>query len=516
MGWVPRPMAKRIATRGMDRRVCVWDAVTGKELAHAPAEWTNSPTIDFSPDGKFLFIGGPEWDEVTKLDAATGKAAAKYTTDPKGPKQAHVHSVRVSKDGKTVYGLSGPYSASDPGFVTTWDANTGERKRATELPARGFGGELSPGAEYVSIEDPGFGGVFAIGGSKKNLLEETKLRGVSLSGHFSDDGKWYTQVSMERAEGGWTQSAAVISTLNWGVACTIPLGKGRRAAISPDGATLAVVEGEKLEFYDTRTTRALGNFRVPTNGWEKALFGYVTVLRFTPDGTKLITGHADTTAAGVGRSAPAREMKPLTSSFEHNTRSFALRQFSLSLALLVAVPAFACAAPEVPAPPPDLVDYVTKKDDSFSWKLADTQKTDIGTVYDIDLVSQTWHDIKWDHKLQVFVPKGAKPQATMVLWNQGGTPDLLSSARSGSRSRSRVNAPVAFLFGVPKQPLFEGKKEDTLIAETFVQYLETKDSSWPLLFPMVKSVVRAMDALQQFAKKEWDFEVKSFVVTGRV
>ena len=30
-----------------------------------------------------------------------------------------------------------------------------------------------------------------------------------------------------------------------------------------------------------------------------------------------------------------------------------------------------------------------------------------GTVYDIDLVSQNWHDIKWDHKLQVFVPKGA-------------------------------------------------------------------------------------------------------------
>jgi PhoPQ-activated pathogenicity-related protein len=190
-----------------------------------------------------------------------------------------------------------------------------------------------------------------------------------------------------------------------------------------------------------------------------------------------------------------------------------LRSFSLSLALLIAVPRLACAAPAVPAPPSDLVDYVTKKDDSFSWKLADTQQTAAGTIYTIDLVSQTWHDIKWDHKLQVFVPKDAKPQATMVLWNQGGAPNPLSGIM-GIKIAERVKAPVAFLFGVPKQPLFEGKREDALIAETFVQYLDTRDGSWPLLFPMVKSVVRAMDALQQFAKKEWDYEVKSFVVTG--
>lgn len=190
-----------------------------------------------------------------------------------------------------------------------------------------------------------------------------------------------------------------------------------------------------------------------------------------------------------------------------------MRPFSLAVVLLVVAPALVGAAPDAPAPPTELVDYVTKKDDSFSWKLASTNKTDTGTVYEIDLVSQTWQDIKWDHKLQVFVPKGAKPQATMVLWNQGGTPNFLSGVL-GLQIAQKVGAPVAFLFGVPKQPLFGGKKEDALIAETFVKYLATKDGSWPLLFPMVKSVVRAMDALQQFAKKEWDFDLKSFVVTG--
>lgn len=187
-------------------------------------------------------------------------------------------------------------------------------------------------------------------------------------------------------------------------------------------------------------------------------------------------------------------------------------RFVIVLAL-ASLPSVSRAAPDAPAVPTELADYVFKKDASFSWKLSDTKKSDTGTVYELDLVSQTWQKIVWDHKVQVFVPKGAKPQATMVLWNQGGRPGT-TSAVLGLQIAERVGAPVAFLYGVPKQPLFSGKTEDALIAETFVQYLATKDASWPLLFPMVKSVVASMDALQAFAKKEWDFEVKSFVITG--
>jgi PhoPQ-activated pathogenicity-related protein len=160
----------------------------------------------------------------------------------------------------------------------------------------------------------------------------------------------------------------------------------------------------------------------------------------------------------------------------------------------------------------DLNEYVKKADSTYSWKLKETQKLPQGNIYVIRMVSQTWHDIKWEHDLVIYQPKDVKPQATMFLWNTSGrspSTDLLALDMA-----TRTKSPVAFLYGVPNQPLYGGKKEDALIAETFVRYLETKDGSWPLLFPMVKSVVRSMDTVQAFAKKEWKFDVKHFVVSG--
>jgi PhoPQ-activated pathogenicity-related protein len=66
---------------------------------------------------------------------------------------------------------------------------------------------------------------------------------------------------------------------------------------------------------------------------------------------------------------------------------------------------------------------------------------------------------------------------------------------------------------VPFQPIFE-RREDALIAYTFERYLETGESDWPLLLPMVKAAMRAMDTVQAVAQERWNERIERFTVTG--
>src|SRR5207237_8100873 len=74
---------------------------------------------------------------------------------------------------------------------------------------------------------------------------------------------------------------------------------------------------------------------------------------------------------------------------------------------------------------------------------------------------------------------------------------------------------------VPNQPLtFHGdgkpRSEDDLIAYCQIKYLDTGDPTWLPRLPMVKSAVRAMDAVTEFLASEQGGKtaVKRFVVSG--
>jgi PhoPQ-activated pathogenicity-related protein len=164
----------------------------------------------------------------------------------------------------------------------------------------------------------------------------------------------------------------------------------------------------------------------------------------------------------------------------------------------------------------DLERYVRKPEAQFDWKLRDKIESEQSgdRIYDLHFVSQTWQENNWEHQLQVYQPRNVAPNSTLFLWVTGGSPRPAYTALGLELAR-KINAPVAFLYHIPNQPLLENKlREDDLIAETFVRYLKTKDENWPLLLPMVKSVVKAMDVLQAFGKREWDESLDKFIVSG--
>jgi PhoPQ-activated pathogenicity-related protein len=161
----------------------------------------------------------------------------------------------------------------------------------------------------------------------------------------------------------------------------------------------------------------------------------------------------------------------------------------------------------------DLDSYIKRPEPAYEWKLKEKTTRLDGVVYDLHLVSQVWQDIKWEHALQVVVPNGVAPNGTMVIWNTGSRPNIRDVTMAMMLAK-RVQAPCAFLYGVPNQPLLGNLREDGLIAETFVRFLNTKDANWPLLFPMAKSVVKAMDALQAFTEQEFKSKAERFIVSG--
>jgi PhoPQ-activated pathogenicity-related protein len=161
----------------------------------------------------------------------------------------------------------------------------------------------------------------------------------------------------------------------------------------------------------------------------------------------------------------------------------------------------------------DLFDYVKRPEPEFRWTVETRTESGACDIWQLKLVSQVWQDIKWDHDLIVFRPKDQPSTKTVYVLNSGGKANPRDFVY-GAMIASRIKAPVAFLLGIPNQPLFDGKKEDDLIAETFCRFLDTKDENWPLLFPMTKSVVKAMDAVQAFSESEWKSRTENFIVGG--
>ncbi len=172
-----------------------------------------------------------------------------------------------------------------------------------------------------------------------------------------------------------------------------------------------------------------------------------------------------------------------------------------------------------------LESYLNTADDSYAWEIKDSFELGNVKAYDLLLTSQTWRDHLWKHQLTVFVPQEIAYDGGLLFITGGslkdGMPNWKDKEKNGSESTpmaqmaQKNKAIVSILRQVPMQPLYDGDLvEDQLISFTLHNYKKDKDFTWPLLFPMVKSAVRGMDAVQEFSKQNLNKDIPRFTVAG--
>ncbi|BAV06842.1 PhoPQ-activated pathogenicity-related protein [Filimonas lacunae] len=195
------------------------------------------------------------------------------------------------------------------------------------------------------------------------------------------------------------------------------------------------------------------------------------------------------------------------------------KYFVYVLAVILLYPA---AAGYAQTPETALQHYLGNGDTCFHWEVKETYETGTVKVYGLLLTSQQWRGLTWRHQLTVFVPKEVTADGALLFIAGGGVKegypnwtgqgDAFSNGMAAMADKNK--AIVALLKQTPNQPSFNNLKEDALISYTLHQFKEDGDYTWPLLFPMVKSAVRSMDALQAFAGDSLHHPLRRFVVSG--
>jgi PhoPQ-activated pathogenicity-related protein len=174
--------------------------------------------------------------------------------------------------------------------------------------------------------------------------------------------------------------------------------------------------------------------------------------------------------------------------------------------------------------------YIAKPDKSYSWKLEKTVSGNGFKAFILELTSQTWRSAEevdrpvWKHWLTIVKPDRVTTNKALLFIGGGNNKDPMPDKISERTSSFAVetNSVVAELGMVPNQPLAffdskdKGRYEDDLIAYSRVRQMATGDDYWLVRLAMVKSGVRALDAIQEFMRSDAGgrIKVEEFVVSG--
>lgn len=177
----------------------------------------------------------------------------------------------------------------------------------------------------------------------------------------------------------------------------------------------------------------------------------------------------------------------------------------------------------VRAPEDLLGTYLRNGDYTYNWELERSARDSGCTVHRLRLTSQRWRDRVWEHRLSVIVPDQVSHPGVLLFLSgeEAGGGDAVrdeepAELRPASAGRLAVEceAVVALLGQVPGRSSADSLSAGAWIRRTLELAVEDGDDSWPLLFPMTKCVIRAMDAVTEFCAERLGRKAGGFVVGG--
>jgi WD40 repeat protein/tRNA A-37 threonylcarbamoyl transferase component Bud32 len=287
------PDGRLLSSGGMDTKVKVWDAATGRELRTLKGYASEVAGVCFSPDGKRLAAGNTSYMKqggIKVWDLGTGKELLAIRVHPK-----EVTGICFSPDGKRLAGGARDFGKKE-GEVKVWDAATGQ-----ELFA------LKGHANFVTAVSFSADGKRLASASQDQTVKVwdvvTRRELLTLKGHkeavtsvsFCADGK-------RLATGSGDKTVKV-----WDVATGQELFTGRHkervrsVSFCADGKRLASGGEDKVvQVWDTIAGRQLIALTGSTN--------FVRCVCFSADGSRLASAGGYSVTVWDG----ARGQEPLT------------------------------------------------------------------------------------------------------------------------------------------------------------------------------------------------------------